>query len=65
MPLCSFSKYGRIKNVDLKTPTRPPAFAFVEFESSAAAIDAVKGRDGYDFHGNRLRVRAQGLQGID
>lgn len=26
-----FYKYGRIRNIDLKTPSRPPAFAFVEF----------------------------------
>lgn len=26
-----FSKYGRIVSVDLKTPARPPAFAFIEF----------------------------------
>ena len=28
----SVLQYGRIRSVDLKTPLRPPAFAFVEFE---------------------------------
>ena len=48
----------RIIEVDLKTPSRPPAFAFIEFDSSRAAEDAVAGRDSYDFHGERLRVRS-------
>ena len=26
-------QYGRIRNIDLKLPPRPPAFAFVEFEN--------------------------------
>ena len=47
----------RIIEIDLKLPSRPPAFAFVEFDSARAADDAVAGRDGYDFHGDRLRVR--------
>ena len=47
----------KIIEIDLKLPTRPPAFAFVEFDSSRAAEDACAGRDGYDFHGDRLRVR--------
>jgi RNA recognition motif. (a.k.a. RRM, RBD, or RNP domain) len=46
-----------LRDVDLKNPTRPPAFAFVEFDSSRDAEDAARGRDGYDFDGNRLRVR--------
>jgi len=25
-------QYGRIRHIDLKTPPRPPAFSFVEFE---------------------------------
>mmetsp|Transcript_8645 Transcript_8645/g.25961 ORF Transcript_8645/g.25961 Transcript_8645/m.25961 type:complete len:305 (+) Transcript_8645:177-1091(+) len=51
-----FYKYGRIKFIDLKTPMRPPAFAFVEFEDPRDAEDAARGRDGYDFYGSRLRV---------
>ena len=51
-----FVKYGRIRQVDLKTPARPPAFAFIEFDDSRDASDAVRGRDGYDFYGHRLRV---------
>ncbi|KAK9823308.1 hypothetical protein WJX72_001807 [[Myrmecia] bisecta] len=51
-----FSKYGRVTEVDLKLPPRPPGFAFVEFDDPRDAEDAVRGRDGYDFYGNRLRV---------
>jgi len=50
-------RYGKIREIDLKLPPRPPGFAFIEFDSSRDAEDAVKGRDGYDFDGNRLRVR--------
>ena len=28
------AQYGRIRNIDLKVPPRPPAFAFVEFENA-------------------------------
>ena len=51
------SQYGRIVSIDLKLPPRPPAFAFVQFEDARDAEEAVRGRDGYDFHGSRLRVR--------
>ncbi|XP_062181377.1 serine/arginine-rich-splicing factor SR34-like isoform X3 [Phragmites australis] len=51
-----FYKYGRIVDIDLKIPPRPPGFAFVEFEDPRDAEDAIYGRDGYDFDGNRLRV---------
>ena len=27
-----FAKYGRIRAVDLKSPVRPPAYAFIEFD---------------------------------
>uniref|UniRef100_A0A803MUV3 RRM domain-containing protein n=1 Tax=Chenopodium quinoa TaxID=63459 RepID=A0A803MUV3_CHEQI len=51
-----FYKYGRILDVELKVPPRPPCFCFVEFESSRDADDAIRGRDGYNFDGCRLRV---------
>ncbi|XP_047981688.1 serine/arginine-rich splicing factor SR30-like isoform X4 [Salvia hispanica] len=51
-----FYKYGRIVDIDLKMPPRPPGYAFVEFENSRDADDAIHGRDGYDFDGCRLRV---------
>nr|CAB3461702.1 unnamed protein product [Digitaria exilis] len=51
-----FYKYGRIVEIDLKIPPRPPGFAFVEFEDPRDAEDAIHGRDGYNFDGNRLRV---------
>ena len=52
-----FYKFGRIVDIDLKTPTRPPSFAFIEFDHPRDADDAVRGRDGYEFAGERLRVR--------
>ncbi|GFY90549.1 similar to SERINE-ARGININE PROTEIN 30 [Actinidia rufa] len=51
-----FHKYGRIVDIELKTPPRPPGYAFVEFEDYRDAEDAIRGRDGYDFDGHRLRV---------
>ncbi|KAF4356627.1 hypothetical protein F8388_006371, partial [Cannabis sativa] len=47
---------GRIVDVELKIPPRPPCYCFVEFESSRDAEDAIRGRDGYNFDGCRLRV---------
>jgi len=59
-----FYKYGRIRDIDLKTPSRPPAFAFVVFEDPRDAEDAIRGRDGYNFDGDRLRVElAKGERG--
>ncbi|KAK4402165.1 Serine/arginine-rich splicing factor [Sesamum angolense] len=51
-----FYKYGSIVDIDLKIPPRPPGYAFVEFEDSRDADDAIRGRDGYNFDGCRLRV---------
>ncbi|XP_015693318.1 serine/arginine-rich-splicing factor SR34-like isoform X2 [Oryza brachyantha] len=51
-----FYKYGRIVDIDLKIPPRPPGYAFVEFEDPRDAQDAIHGRDAYDFDGHRLRV---------
>ncbi|XVF41862.1 hypothetical protein PTKIN_Ptkin01aG0314600 [Pterospermum kingtungense] len=51
-----FFKYGPIVDIDLKIPPRPPGYAFVEFEDSRDAEDAIRGRDGYNFDGCRLRV---------
>ncbi|KAI1724888.1 RNA recognition motif domain-containing protein [Ditylenchus destructor] len=52
-----FAKYGKIQFVDLKSrPSRGPPFAFVEYSDARDAEDAVRGRDGYDFDGYRLRV---------
>uniref|UniRef100_A0A3Q7FMJ1 RRM domain-containing protein n=1 Tax=Solanum lycopersicum TaxID=4081 RepID=A0A3Q7FMJ1_SOLLC len=51
-----FYKYGRILDIELKIPPRPPCYCFVEFESSRDAEDAIRGRDGYNFDGCRLRV---------
>ncbi|KAL0928005.1 hypothetical protein M5K25_002237 [Dendrobium thyrsiflorum] len=51
-----FYKYGNIIEIDLKIPPRPPGYAFIEFEDARDAEDAIYGRDGYNFHGYRLRV---------
>lgn len=50
-----FYKYGRITNIILKNQKGPP-FAFVEFDDSRDADDAVRGRSGYNFDGYKLRV---------
>lgn len=39
----------------MKTPARPPAFAFISFDDYRDAEDAIRGRDGYNFDGYRLR----------
>ncbi|KAG1338710.1 Pre-mRNA-splicing factor SF2 [Cocos nucifera] len=49
-------EYGPIVDIDLKIPPRPPGYAFVEFEDARDAEDAIRGRDGYNFDGHRLRV---------
>eukprot|EP00252_Welwitschia_mirabilis_P008605 TRINITY_DN2057_c0_g1_i1.p1 TRINITY_DN2057_c0_g1~~TRINITY_DN2057_c0_g1_i1.p1 ORF type:complete len:318 (-),score=-4.44 TRINITY_DN2057_c0_g1_i1:715-1668(-) len=51
-----FAKYGRIVEIDLKLPARPPGFCFIEYEDYLDAEDAIRGRDGYEFDGRRLRV---------
>ncbi|KAJ6677434.1 SERINE/ARGININE RICH SPLICING FACTOR [Salix viminalis] len=51
-----FYKYGRVLDVELKIPPRPPCYCFVEFENARDAEDAIRGRDGYNFDGCRLRV---------
>ncbi|KAL8534670.1 hypothetical protein ACS0TY_010628 [Phlomoides rotata] len=51
-----FYKYGRILDIELKIPPRPPCYCFVEFENTRDAEDAIRGRDGYNFDGCRLRV---------
>ncbi|RYG64856.1 hypothetical protein EON64_13130 [archaeon] len=49
------SRYGRIRDIEIKTPARPPAFAFISFDDRRDAEDAIRGRDGYNFDGYRLR----------
>ncbi|KAM0040261.1 putative RNA recognition motif domain, nucleotide-binding alpha-beta plait domain superfamily [Helianthus debilis subsp. tardiflorus] len=50
-----FYKYGPIAHIELKVPPRPPGYAFVEFEEARDADDTIRGRDGYDFDGHKLR----------
>nr|ADF28513.1 rbp1-like RNA-binding protein PB [Pelinobius muticus] len=49
-----FSRYGPIRNVWVAR--NPPGFAFVEFEDSRDAEDAVKALDGTRICGARVRV---------
>jgi arginine/serine-rich splicing factor 1/9 len=51
-----FYKFGRIHSIEIKTPSRPPAFAFLSFDDRRDAEDALYYRDGYRFDGERLRV---------
>lgn len=51
-----FYKCGRITRVDVKQVSRPPAFAFVEFEDERDAEDAVRKYHGYKFDRETLRV---------
>lgn len=39
-----FHKYGRIRDIDLKTPSHPPAYAFINFTDDRDAQDAIRGR---------------------
>ncbi|KAF5732001.1 serine/arginine-rich splicing factor SR34A-like [Tripterygium wilfordii] len=51
-----FYKYGRILDIELRLPPRSPGYCFIEFEDPLDAEDAIRGRDGYDFDGCRIRV---------
>lgn len=51
-----FDKYGKIVHIEIKVPPRPPNFAFIEFGDWRDAEDAVRGRDGRDLMGARIRV---------
>ncbi|CAK4099109.1 hypothetical protein LEN26_020141 [Aphanomyces euteiches] len=51
-----FEKFGKIVSISIKTPSRPPAFAFVEYEDVRDAEDAVREMNGTDMDGNQLRV---------
>lgn len=53
-----FYKYGDIRRISIKPGEAGglPAFCFVEFDSADDAYDAVKGLDGREKLGKRLRV---------
>ncbi|XP_065200463.1 RNA-binding protein 1-like [Planococcus citri] len=50
----TFSKYGPLRNIWVAR--NPPGFAFVEFEDSRDAEDAVRGLDGTRCCGSRMIV---------
>uniref|UniRef100_H2ZLP8 Uncharacterized protein n=1 Tax=Ciona savignyi TaxID=51511 RepID=H2ZLP8_CIOSA len=55
-----FEHYGRLVNVWVAKS--PPGFAYVEFEDPRDADDAIKGLDGKELHGRRIRVeRSHGM----
>lgn len=63
-----FYKYGSIKRISIKPGEAGgmPAFCFVEFGHSDEAYDAVKGMDGREKFGKRLRVsESMQLRGMD
>ncbi|KAK1441862.1 hypothetical protein BgAZ_501940 [Babesia gibsoni] len=49
-----FAKFGKITNVWVAR--RPPGFAFVTFEDTRDASDAIEELDGTDFRGQNLKV---------
>jgi len=51
-----FEKYGRIRDLNLRGGRGGAPFAFIEYDDARDADDAVRGRDGYNFGGRRLRV---------
>mmetsp|Transcript_7051 Transcript_7051/g.9793 ORF Transcript_7051/g.9793 Transcript_7051/m.9793 type:complete len:305 (-) Transcript_7051:133-1047(-) len=51
-----YGKFGPIVRIDLKTPSRPPAYAFVEFEDERDAEDAMRDTNGMKFGREYLRV---------
>lgn len=54
-----FKRYGKYVSCDLKGGREgAPRFAFVEFDDPRDAAEAVRGENGQEFAGGRLRVRA-------
>jgi len=52
-----FYKYGKVSDIDIHNTRGGGApFAFVQFDDDRDADDAIRGRNGYDFDGYRLRV---------
>jgi len=50
-----FHKFGKIVNIDIKRPARPPYFAFIEFSDARDCEDAARRRDGAELLGQRIR----------
>lgn len=56
----AFSYYGSIRNVWVAR--NPPGFGFVEFEDRRDAEDAVRGFDGREINGRKVRVEMSNPQ---
>lgn len=50
-------RFGLCRDVELKTPARPPAFAFVTFENFYDAEDAIRGRGKLPLEENCIGMR--------
>lgn len=57
----AFERYGRIRKVWVAR--RPPGFAFIEFEDTRDAEDAVRGLDGSRICGVRAKVELSNQRG--
>eukprot|EP00918_Siedleckia_nematoides_P073367 GHVU01160094.1.p1 GENE.GHVU01160094.1~~GHVU01160094.1.p1 ORF type:complete len:262 (-),score=26.01 GHVU01160094.1:334-1119(-) len=51
-----FNKYGKVLDVSIKETISNVPFAFLEFNDSRDADDAIHEMNGYEMSGNRLRV---------
>lgn len=51
-----FYKFGRIVDIDLKTPARPPAFGFVTFQDPRDAEEAVRARSALNWASNAIAI---------
>lgn len=51
-----FSHYGKVNKIDVKTPQKPPYFAFLEFDEPEAAAEAIEKQNKRTFADQTLRV---------
>ena len=51
-----FGKFGKISNIEIKNPPRPPAFAFIFFDVKEEADKAIAELHGSEMEGLKLRV---------
>lgn len=57
-----FEKYGKLRSLDMKGGRDgAPKFAFAEYDDPRDASECVRGENGREFAGNRMRVRPRAL----